>query len=116
MPPFVGTDAERHALAVHLARLGGDDDAGIEEEATAVAPGEEAFETYCAACHGPEAPWPIAERLHGRSSEELYDLLGRLPEVREEMPPFAGTEEEREALAEYLGGLAAATPGGEVQS
>jgi mono/diheme cytochrome c family protein len=116
MPPFVGTDAERHALAVHLARLGGDAGAGMETQATAAAPGEEAFETYCAACHGPDGPWPIAERLHGRSAEELYDLLGRLPEVREEMPPFAGTEEEREALAEYLGGLAAATPGGEVQS
>ena len=30
MPPFAGTSAEKHALAVHLARLGGDADAGLE--------------------------------------------------------------------------------------
>jgi mono/diheme cytochrome c family protein/cytochrome bd-type quinol oxidase subunit 1 len=117
MPPFVGTDAEKRALAIHLARLGGDAEAGVTAATGAAATsGEEAFETHCAACHGPDSPWPMAERLAGRSPEEFYDLLGRLPEVREEMPPFAGTEEERDALAEYLGRLAAAAPEGEVQS
>jgi mono/diheme cytochrome c family protein len=38
-------------------------------------------------------------------------MIGRLPQVREEMPPFSGTEEERRALAQYLGGLAATAPG-----
>jgi len=32
------------------------------------------------------------------------------------MVPFAGTDDEREALAEYLGGVAAEVPGGEVTS
>jgi mono/diheme cytochrome c family protein len=106
MPPFVGTDVERHALAIHLARLGGDALAGVEE-AVSIDPGEEAFSTHCAACHGLDSPWPISARLHGRSSDELFELLGRLNEVQEEMPPFAGTEEERAALAEHLAGLAA---------
>jgi mono/diheme cytochrome c family protein len=114
MPPFPGTAAEKRALAVHLARLGGDAEAGIAE--LVGDPGEEAFETHCAACHGSDSPWPIADRLAGRSSAELYDVIGRLDEVQEEMAPFAGTEEEREALAEYLGGLAAEVPGGEVTS
>jgi mono/diheme cytochrome c family protein len=105
MPPFVGTDAEKRALAIHLARLGGDAEAGL---AVAPAdPGPAAFDTHCAACHGADAPWPIAERLRWKTSGDYYDLLGRLEEVREEMPPFAGSEAERAALAEYLAVLAA---------
>jgi mono/diheme cytochrome c family protein len=113
MPPFVGTAAEKHALAVHLARLGGDPQAGMAE-AVRTDPGQTAFETHCAACHGAESPWPIADRLHARGAEELYDLIGRLDEVEEEMPPFAGTEAERAALAEYLAGLVATGPDEEV--
>jgi mono/diheme cytochrome c family protein len=110
MPPFAGTDAEKRALAIHLARLGGDEDAGLEVPASS-AGGGEVFEQHCAACHGPGTPWPISDRLQGRSAGEFYDLIGRLPEVREEMPPFAGTEDERRALARHLGGLAATAPG-----
>jgi len=110
MPPFAGTEAEKHGLAIHLARLGGDAGAGLE--ALAAAPGGAAvFEQYCSACHGPEAAWPITDRLRGRSAGDFYDLIGRLPQVREEMPPFAGSEDERRALAQHLAGLAATTPG-----
>ncbi|HSD67115.1 MAG TPA: c-type cytochrome [Vicinamibacteria bacterium] len=106
MPPFAGTEAEKRALAIHLARLGGDDLAGLETPSTAGG-GAAVFEQHCAACHGPDSQWPISSRLRGRSAGEIYELIGRLPQVREEMPPFAGTEEERRGLARYLGGLAA---------
>lgn len=106
MPPFAGTEAEKRALAIHLARLGGDERAGLEAP-PATAGGAEVFERHCAACHGPDAPWPIRDRLRGRSAGEFYELIGRLPQVREEMPPFAGNEDERRALAQHLGGLAA---------
>jgi mono/diheme cytochrome c family protein/cytochrome bd-type quinol oxidase subunit 1 len=112
MPPFVGTEAERRAVAIHLARLGGNARAGMAE-VTATA-GVQVFGTHCAACHGPDTPWPMADRHRGRSREEFYDLIGRLDEVREEMAPFSGTEPERAALAEHLAGLAA--PGEEVTS
>ena len=105
MPPFAGSDAEKRALAIHLARLGGDERAGLEPAPAAAGAG--VFARNCAACHGPQAPWPIADRLRGRSAGEFYALIGRLPQVREEMPPFAGSEDERRALAQYLGGLAA---------
>ncbi len=110
MPPFAGTGAEKRALAVHLARLGGDERAGLEATAAAGA-GADAFEQHCSACHGPESPWPVADRLRGRSAADFYEMIGRLPQVREEMPPFSGTEDERRALAQYLGGLAATAPG-----
>jgi mono/diheme cytochrome c family protein len=106
MPPFAGTDAEKRALAIHLARLGGDERAGLETP-PATAGGVEVFEQHCAACHGPDSPWPITDRLRGRSAGEFYELVGRLPQVREEMPPFAGSEDERRALAQHLGSLAA---------
>jgi mono/diheme cytochrome c family protein len=107
MPPFAGSAAEKHALAVYLARLGGDARAGLESPPAAAA-GATVFERHCAACHGAEGPWPIAGRLRARSADELYELIGRLPELREEMPPFSGTEEERGALAQYLAGMAVA--------
>jgi mono/diheme cytochrome c family protein len=104
MPPFAGTEGEKRALAVHLARLGGGERAGLEAS-TAAGDGAGAFERHCAACHGPESPWPISGRLRGRSAGEFYEMIGRLPQVREEMPPFAGSEDERRALAQYLAGL-----------
>jgi mono/diheme cytochrome c family protein/cytochrome bd-type quinol oxidase subunit 1 len=106
MPPLAGTDAEKRALAIHLARLGGDERAGLDTP-PATSGGAEAFERHCAACHGLGSPWPIRDRLRGRSAREFYDLVGRLSQVREEMPPFAGSEDERRALARHLGGLAA---------
>jgi mono/diheme cytochrome c family protein len=106
MPPFAGTEAEKRALAIHLARVGGDPQAGVAGTAPASL-GLQVFEQHCAPCHGPEAAWPITERLRGRSAAAFYELIGRLPQVREEMPPFSGTEDERRALAQYLGGLAA---------
>jgi cytochrome bd-type quinol oxidase subunit 1/mono/diheme cytochrome c family protein len=105
MPPFAGNGAEKHALAVHLARLGGDARAGLE--VSVPGGGARVFEQNCSPCHGADAAWPIRTRLRGRSVRELYDVIGRLPQVREEMPPFSGTDGERQALAGYLGELAA---------
>jgi mono/diheme cytochrome c family protein len=109
MPPFAGTEAEKRALAIHLARLGGDGRAGLEAPA-AGGGGADVFEEHCAPCHGPDSQWPITDRLRGRAAGEFYEIIGRLPQVREEMPPFAGSEDERRALAQYLGGLAATVP------
>jgi mono/diheme cytochrome c family protein len=104
MPPFTGTEAERHALAVYLARLGGDASAGVETHAAA-ARGPMLFEDNCAICHGADGDWPIGPRVLGKSADEIQALLGRLPELNEVMPPFEGTDEEKRALAEYLAAL-----------
>ena len=102
MPPFVGTAAEKHALAVYLAKLGG----GAIIEPAAAADGAAIFESSCAACHGADSEWKIEPRVKGKSEEELFDILGRLPERNPMMPPFDGTEDERRALAKYLRGRA----------
>lgn len=104
MPPFVGTEAERHALAVYLARLGGDPTAGIES-GTKDALGETLFEDNCAFCHGPDEDLPMVDLVEGTSAEELYGKIGRLPELSDEMDPFEGSDDERRALAEFLAAL-----------
>ncbi len=99
MPPFVGTVEERRALAAYLASLGGATAARV----VAATRGEQYFEEHCGACHGPGGQFPIGGR--GRTVDELVEMLGRLPEINELMPPFEGTADERRAVAEYLAGL-----------
>jgi mono/diheme cytochrome c family protein len=103
MAPFVGTPAEQRALAVYLASLGG---GKIEPRAQPIS-GAAVFESSCAACHTSDGDWPIAPRVAGRNELQIYDALGRLPELNEMMPPFEGTDEERRALAGYLAALPA---------
>jgi len=106
MPPFVGTDAERRALATHLALLGGADPASLAAT-TAGAAGQDGaayFEANCSMCHGPDGEWPMAKRP-SRSADEFEALLGRLPELNEMMPPFEGTDADRRALAQHLAKL-----------
>ena len=100
MPPFPGTDAERHALAVYLATLGGATPGDLARASAAAALGARVFDENCSLCHGAEAEFPFAAK--GRSADELYGLIGDLPKVKDLMPPFQGTDEERRALAEYL--------------
>jgi mono/diheme cytochrome c family protein len=109
MPPFVGTADEAHWLASWLARLGGAAVIQVDElpehATTASDAGAEVFEDECALCHGEDGDWPMATLVGGRSSDQFYELLGRLDEINEEMPPFEGSAEQRRALAEYLAGI-----------
>jgi len=101
MPPFTGNDDEKYALAVYLAKLGG---GAITPRAPAL-DGAAVFDSHCGACHGADSEWQIAPRVANRSEDQLYDAIGRLPQLNEMMPPFEGTEAERRALAKYLGNL-----------
>jgi mono/diheme cytochrome c family protein len=105
MPPFAGTDAERHALAVFLALEGGASKEDIAAAAAAGDLGKEVFDANCAICHGDDAQWPIRQRPP-RPSEEFLEMLGRLPQINELMPPFEGDTAQRAALAAHLAALA----------
>ena len=108
MVPFAGSEEEKLQLADFLRSGGAKAEEGGAESANA-APvkatmnGPEIFADHCAACHASEE---MPEKLTGRSNQELFDLLGRLNELSEEMEPFAGTDEERQVLAGYLETLA----------
>jgi hypothetical protein len=71
-----------------------------------VKPGREGeFERF----HGADGEWPMTKEGR-RSADEFYELLGRLPEVNEMMPPFPGNDAERRAVAEHLATLTASNP------
>lgn len=105
MPPFAGTDAERHALAVFLAMEGGASRDAIAREAAEGDAGRQFFDGNCAICHGDDAQWPMRQRA-ARAPDAFYEMLGRLPQVNELMPPFEGDEALRRAVAAHLASLA----------
>ena len=45
--------------------------------------------------------------IRGRSQKELYEAIGRLPELNPIMPPFEGSDQQRKDLAAYLENLPA---------
>jgi mono/diheme cytochrome c family protein len=100
MPPFAGTEVEHHALAVHLALMGGATREALAAVATARKGGAQVFEDNCALCHGPQQDFPFQAK--GRSAEVFYEMIGRLPKINQAMPPFEGTDAERHELAEHL--------------
>lgn len=114
MPPFAGTDEERHALAVHLALLGGATPEGLAAAAAAADAGKQYFEDNCAMCHGDDSQWPFRQRP-SRTADEFAEMLGRLPQINEMMPPFTGDDTQRRALAEHLAALTAASGQQEVK-
>jgi mono/diheme cytochrome c family protein len=105
MPPLVGTAREKRALAVYLAHVGGASREALSAPAPAGDPGQTFFEANCAMCHGPAGAWPLSRKAP-RTAGAYYELLGRLPEVNEMMPPFTGSDADRRAVAAHLASLA----------
>lgn len=110
MPAFPGTADERHALAVYLATLGGMTPEKIAATSTTAALGAQVFEASCSPCHGPTAGVPFDGK--GRSADELFEAIARLPQINDAMPRFEGTDEERRALADHLATLPPPQPQG----
>ena len=110
MPPFPGSDAEIRPLARFLAGL----DGVVEPEPAAEAAerGRALLEEHCLSCHSlrsaaDDPPALLPRRLQGWTAERAYAELGRLKRLNEQMLDFAGSDEERRALADTLAGLAA---------
>jgi mono/diheme cytochrome c family protein len=96
MQPFDGSDEEHEQLA---AFLGGYTD--TVQQATAI-DGQAVFETHCSMCHGVEEMAPMIGNI---DRQEIFTLLGRLDQLESSMPPFGGTTEEQEALADFLANI-----------
>jgi hypothetical protein len=58
----------------------------------------------------------MGPRIRGRSEDELFELIARLPQVNDLMPPFGGSDAERRALARHLASLRQADAPGEETS
>jgi len=67
--------------------------------------GAEVFRVQCAMCHTVSGYNGIKPLTLGWTEEDIYDALGRLERLRGIMPPFVGSEDERQALASWLASL-----------
>lgn len=111
MPAFVGTEGEREALGAwlfHITHPGVEPGTEVPPPAKSPASvdGKQVFDNYCSLCHeldGENAMRPKMVKYKGY--EAVFDMLGRLEQINEDMPAFEGTEEERRALAQYLAQL-----------
>jgi mono/diheme cytochrome c family protein len=94
MKPFAGNDAQAQQLSLFLLSL--------NQKAAKAEPspsGLQVFEKHCSSCHEVEE---LPDKFAGRDRAGILELLGRLGTINEVMPPFGGTPEEKEALAEYI--------------
>ena len=96
MEPFDGTSEESRLLSGYLFSFGNETEGDIEIN------GKSVFKASCSACH---AVKDMDIKIAQRTRLEIFDLLGRLSQVQKAMPPFKGTDQEREALAIYLDSL-----------
>lgn len=72
--------------------------------------GRELFRFQCQGCHAISGYNSVARLVQGWDLGTIDHQLGRLEALKGAMPAFAGSAEERHALAVYLAGLAAAPP------
>jgi cytochrome bd-type quinol oxidase subunit 1 len=76
------------------------------DESNMVPAGRELFNLQCLACHTRGGIYNDIElRIETLTYEGLRAWLEGMGTVRDYMPPFAGTDEERDALAAYLASL-----------
>ena len=94
MVPFSGTEEEVEQLSLYLTSP-----KQKAEGAQTQSEGRKVFDNHCSSCHAAEE---MPDKFAGMDRAEVVDLLGRLDEINDEMPPFSGTPEEKEALADYL--------------
>ena len=100
MPPFVGNSREKESLSQYLATLGGGELTVSDSSA-----GQAVFEEKCVFCHAEKADWPMSGLVKNRDSGEMFEIIGRLPEMNPIMPPFEGTIQQKSDLAGFLATL-----------
>ena len=99
MVPFEGTEEEAADLATYLYFLNERDEAPPPPAAES---GSSIFESECAACHSAE---DMAAMLDGWAPAEIREGLDKLDELSDEMVPYEGSPEEKEALSNFLHSL-----------
>lgn len=92
MEPFAGTEEEAKVLAGFIRGEG-------TAPVVVVPDGALLFEEQCAVCHDSAE---LGATLTGWERPALRDALDRLEELSEEMPPYEGSPEEKDALADHL--------------
>lgn len=69
---------------------------------TATSRGREVFRRCCASCHSLAKSPTLSAALHGKSEESIGVIIMHLADINSLMPPFPGTEADRQSLALFL--------------
>jgi len=101
MPPFAGTAKEREALAAYLATLAPVAPGEIEVSEKEIS-GETVFENNCSECHEYAADDVMFSSMGKYDLTRISYLITRLDSLNEDMPPFEGTDAERDTLARWI--------------
>jgi mono/diheme cytochrome c family protein len=104
MPPFMGNEAEKEALAYYIVKGLHGKDFKVSPEGTAAAgsKGKELFTGHCIICH-PESL--IKERTARWDRRRIRKGLDKLSALNPAMPDYDGTPEEKELMADYIHSL-----------
>jgi mono/diheme cytochrome c family protein len=102
MPPFLGTKAEATLIADHIYQQV--DHRPIAEiyGLSGAALGQKVYALRCGSCHVPGGHGSNTESYAGMEPGDLGDMLDMGADLDDSMPTFIGTDEERQALIEYL--------------
>jgi mono/diheme cytochrome c family protein len=95
MPPFVGTASEARSLALYLHQL-----PAVPTAPSPLADGRLAYERRCSPCHSIGGFRDLGEFVEGLEADEIYEFMEFMQS--DYMPPFTGSDEERELLAQWL--------------
>lgn len=96
MPPFAGTDPERHALATFLSTI-----YPVTASATGPADGRTVFERNCSMCHRVRADDALFARLPS-DPKTAIESLKDFPHLFIRMPDLNLSEGERSALVQWV--------------
>jgi mono/diheme cytochrome c family protein len=99
MPPFAGTEEEKEALAHFIISLAPGHVPGAPSPGLS---GEAVFDQYCSTCHQKEPDDPMFAKFGNLEEQTIYYLISKLDSLNPEIPPFEGTDQERQALAEWI--------------
>jgi mono/diheme cytochrome c family protein len=101
MPPFAGNESDRVALGEYLASLNPPINyANVTDKLTA---GRQSFDVRCGNCHTINGNFrPLNKALAGSGAEEVKGLFPVLDSMSPNMPPFTGSPEEAQLLADYI--------------
>ncbi|MHC4984917.1 MAG: c-type cytochrome [Planctomycetota bacterium] len=107
MPPFPGTTAEKDALAAYLLSLNADeeDDAVESDEPDPLARGEAVYRDACRRCHSLDGHNAMRPLVGGSSTQSLRSLMDHMDEINSSMPPFSGSDSDKDDLVVYLQSL-----------
>jgi mono/diheme cytochrome c family protein len=100
MPPWYGNDRENAVLTEYLLAAGATSPVAFPGERHAAE--KLAWDLSCGLCHTLDGWRPLREFLAGQSRQELQDLLEMVGDLTPEMPPYYGSDQQRESLLSYL--------------